>query len=128
MIILELPFPPSNNQYYRTVNNRIVISKKGRAYKKRIIALIEQYGLNQYPIDYPIIVRVEFMPPDNRVRDSDNFLKGLFDGLTNARFWLDDSLVAEHSVRFYPKDKNPRAILYVEPDMENSFTHHPLPQ
>ena len=127
MITLELPFPPSNNQYYRKMNNRMVISKKGRDYKQRIINIIDMYGLNASPIDYPINVRIELHEPDKRTRDSDNFLKGMFDGLTNAKFWTDDSLVAEHSVRLMGKSMYPRAVLFIEPDVQNSFESLPQP-
>jgi crossover junction endodeoxyribonuclease RusA len=36
MIELTLPFPPSVNTYWRTFNGRMLISKKGREYRKAV--------------------------------------------------------------------------------------------
>jgi len=122
MISFELPFPPSNNQYYRNLpNGRVVISKRGRLYKKSVINIVNLLGLNRNPIDYPVTVRVELHQPDNRKRDSDNFNKGMYDALTNAKFWIDDSLVIETQVRLLPKNEDPRAVVQVYADMESGF-------
>jgi crossover junction endodeoxyribonuclease RusA len=32
-------------------------------------------------------------PPDKRTRDIDNYSKALFDALTHANFWIDDSQI-----------------------------------
>jgi crossover junction endodeoxyribonuclease RusA len=117
----ELPFPPSNNTYYRKYNNRMVISKRGRAYKQEVIKTMNRYGLAGLGIDYKVNVRVQLFQPDNRTRDSDNFLKGMFDALTECKFWLDDSLVIENTPRLEDKSENPRAVLLVYPDMDKSF-------
>jgi crossover junction endodeoxyribonuclease RusA len=118
MISFELPFPPSNNTYYRKVNNRVIISKKGREYRKRVKQCISLYGLNKTTIDYKVLVRVELHQPDLRTRDSDNFSKALYDALTKAGFWLDDSLAVESQFRLEPKSIDPRAVLFVYPDIE----------
>jgi crossover junction endodeoxyribonuclease RusA len=119
MISFELPFPPSNNTYYRKVNNRVIISKKGREYRKRVKQCISLYGLNMSPIDYKMLVSVELHQPDLRTRDSDNFSKAMYDALTKAGFWLDDSLVIESRFRLMPKNDDPRAALFVYPDIES---------
>lgn len=118
MISFELPFPPSNNTYYRSVNNRVIISKKGREYRKRVKQCISLYGLNKNPIGFKVLVRVELHQPDLRTRDSDNFSKGMYDALTKAGFWVDDSLVIESQFRLMPKSSDPRAVLFVYPDIE----------
>ena len=40
-----------------------------------------------------VAVVIEFHAPTRATRDLDNYLKGLFDGLTRSNFWQDDSLV-----------------------------------
>ena len=120
-IKLILPFPPSNNQYYRKVGNNIVISEKGKAYKKAVIEHLERIGMAGLKLDYPMMVHVMLTPPDKRTRDSDNFLKGMFDSITNARLWLDDSQVVEHTVRFAPPIKPGFAVVRIAPDMQTGF-------
>lgn len=91
MIQLELPYPPTVNTYYRHVGNKVLISAKGREYRRTIINLL-RFKL------FPVLnggVSVELMvhPPDNRKRDLDNVLKCLLDSLTFARIWGDDSQI-----------------------------------
>jgi crossover junction endodeoxyribonuclease RusA len=87
----ELPFPPSVNTYYRNLgNNRVLISKKGRAYKKLVKSILS----DSQAIKGDIHIAVLLCPPDKRKRDLDNFDgKALWDALTGAGVWLDDSQV-----------------------------------
>ncbi len=41
-------------------------------------------------------------PPDNRIRDLDNYNKALFDALTNAGVWEDDRQVKRMLVEWGP--------------------------
>ncbi len=92
MLELELPWPPSTNTYYRTLGRgRVVISKKGRIYREKIVALISQLGLK--PMEGKLFANIEYYPPDKRVRDIDNFQKALLDSLTHAGVWIDDRQV-----------------------------------
>ena len=88
---LELPFPPSTNTYYRNLKNgNTVISKKGREYRKKIIALVTNPPLFEGKIHISAVL----FPPDKRIRDLDNFDgKALWDSLTYAKVWFDDSQV-----------------------------------
>lgn len=45
-------------------------------------------------------VDITLYPPDRRVRDIDNYLKAIFDGLTHALVWKDDSQVKELAIRW----------------------------
>ena len=47
----------------------------------------------------PVAVEIEAHMPDKRRRDLDNLLKGLFDALTHAGVWMDDSQVDDFRVR-----------------------------
>ena len=46
--------------------------------------------------------RVVSLPPDNRIRDLDNYNKALFDALTHAGVWEDDSQVKRMLVEWGP--------------------------
>jgi len=122
MYCFELPFPPSNNTYYRHVDNKVVLSKKGRAYKKEVAQLLEALGLAGLQLCDPLICRLELYRGDKKVIwDSDNYFKGVYDALSGAKFWLDDSLVVESQARKMPHDGRARVIVRVDHDMELSF-------
>jgi Holliday junction resolvase RusA-like endonuclease len=40
MLIPELPFPPSLNHYYRRLGHVTLISRRGRAYRDAVVALL----------------------------------------------------------------------------------------
>ena len=102
-MILELPYPPSVNTYYRSIGRgRVIISKRGREYRESVIAAIARKtgGLGQM-FDQAITVEITLYPPDKRRRDIDNTLKGLLDSLTHARIWADDSLIKRLAIEMY---------------------------
>lgn len=87
---LELPFPPSVNTYYRNFNGRMLLSAKGRQYKKIVANLIKDPPC----FTSNVHISTTLYPPDKRRRDLDNFDgKALFDALTGAGVWKDDSQV-----------------------------------
>lgn len=94
MITLILPFPPSMNTYWRNLNGRTLLSAKGRKYKTDVVyAVYEQLKRVPKPITDNVAVKVEFYPPNNIRRDMDNYFKALFDSLTTAGVWADDSQI-----------------------------------
>ena len=94
MLILTLPWVLSVNGYYRVVGKSLKISKEGRANRKLIMATVyDQLGGYPEPLIGELSVTVKVYPPDKRKRDLDNIFKGLFDSLTHAKVWADDSLV-----------------------------------
>ena len=101
MINLTLPWPPSLNRYYRNVAGKTLISAEGRAYRKAVAdQVLIQRGSKQYAgrLSVAIVAHV----PDKRRRDLDNLFKGVFDALTHAGVWLDDSQVDELSIKRGP--------------------------
>lgn len=94
---LVLPFPPSVNTYWRAPNKgplagRHLISAKGRQFQSSACAaIIEQLRMLPKPSSSPAAVEIILFPPDNRIRDLDNYNKALFDALTHAGIWEDDS-------------------------------------
>ena len=94
VMMLNLPFPPSVNGYWRTVrigkSNRTMISEKGRQYRTRVL---ESLGFAKSTFTGRLRLTVEMYPPDRRKRDLDNFLKASLDALTHAGIYQDDSQI-----------------------------------
>jgi len=92
---LTLPFPPSVNTYYATVNGRRVLSSKGREYKKTVAFMV---GKTE-KLKGRLGIGVELFMPDKRRRDIDNVQKALFDALQHAGVYEDDSQIDFIAVR-----------------------------
>ncbi|WP_407321779.1 RusA family crossover junction endodeoxyribonuclease [Dickeya ananatis] len=96
---LTLPFPPSVNTYWRAPNKgplsgRHLISQTGRRFVNEAIAsVLEQLKRAPKPLAQNLSVTVVFYPPDRTRRDLDNYFKALFDSLTHAGVWIDDSQI-----------------------------------
>jgi len=91
MITLDLPFPPSVNHYYRHWQGRTLISREGRAFRKRVCSILAARGMR--PMTRPLEVEVDIYPPDRRRRDIDNVQKALFDAIQHAGVYRDDSQI-----------------------------------
>jgi len=91
-MILDLPFPPSVNHYYRRVGLRTLISREGRAYRRTICGLLAPGG-GSPPISGRIALAMDAFPPDRRRRDLDNLLKCTQDSLAHAGVYADDSQI-----------------------------------
>ncbi|MCS3605304.1 RusA family crossover junction endodeoxyribonuclease [Erwinia rhapontici] len=98
---LTLPFPPSINGYWRSPGKGALISERGRKYRINAIAAVyEQLRRRPQPITHEIDIHVILYPPTRAKRDLDNFQKALFDGLTHAGVWADDSLIKRMTVEW----------------------------
>lgn len=93
MIEIILPWPPSVNTYYRTFRGRMIISKAGREYRKKVIEECQKTALMQFT--GPIAVEIEAHRPDKRKRDIDNLGKASLDALTHAGLWVDDAQIVD---------------------------------
>lgn len=95
---LKLPWPPSNNTYWRHCRGRHYISPKGTSYRKQVTDYIKQHNLDVKTTSRIKIV-ITANPPDKRQRDLDNLPKAVFDSLTHAEFWVDDSQIDDMRIR-----------------------------
>lgn len=95
---IELPFPPTLNHYRIPVIRRtktgkqyasFITSPEGKAYKQEIALKVK----NAPYFEHKVHVSLTYFPRTKASYDVDNFIKALFDGLTEARVWKDDSLV-----------------------------------
>lgn len=83
-IALSLPWPPSNNVYYRHVGSRVLLSARGRSYMQEVALAVLQAG-SPSVVEYPVAVWIEAHPPNRAIRDGDNLPKGIFDSLRAAK-------------------------------------------
>ena len=94
MTTIVLPWPPSVNSCWRTVNGRTMISKKGRIYKQAATRAVLAAGANKH-LPGRLRVKLTAYPPDRRRRDIDNLTKLALDSMQAAGVYLDDSQVDE---------------------------------
>jgi crossover junction endodeoxyribonuclease RusA len=96
-VMLTLPWPPSVNRYWRNVKGRVLVSKEGRDYRKKVC---NQSLLHRFPRLGKARLRMSItaFPPDRRRRDLDNILKAVLDALQAAGVYHDDSQIDELSI------------------------------
>ena len=112
MIVLELPFPPSLNTYWRRARGRVYINEKGTAYRRQVAAYVRRHKLKAP--EGPLTYHVELFPPDKRRRDGDNFaFKVIWDSLAYAKCIEDDSLFKEWSGHWMPVVKGGMCRVYI---------------
>lgn len=112
MIELELPFPPSVNTYWRNFNGRMLISKRGREYRKAVADQIMIQRGNKH-LKGKIRLTIEAWRPDNRKRDLDNLLKAPLDALTHAGVYEDDQLIVDLRI-FWAEDQAGKLKVKIE--------------
>lgn len=119
MIKLELPFPPSVNHYYRHVGSRTLISREGRAFRKRVCAILARLGVE--PLDGPLAITIDVHPPDRRRRDIDNVQKSLLDALEHGGAYRDDSQVVRLMAEKRDVVPNGKVNVRIEPIQSCNF-------
>lgn len=90
-VVIELPYPPSANHYWRRVGDRTLISREGRKFRKRVIARLARRTAK--PMSGRVAVHVTAHPPDRRRRDLDNAMKALLDALGHGGVYEDDGQI-----------------------------------
>lgn len=111
---LTLPFPPSVNMYWRHTTRGTKISAGGRTFRANAIASIyETLRHRPKPIATSVEVHVVLYPPTRQSRDLDNYQKALFDALTHAGVWEDDSQIKRMLVEWGPVTKGGKAEIVI---------------
>ncbi len=115
MFSVKLPFPPTVNTYYRMVKmgnfNRMLISERGRDYAQAVAIIIRpMIAGGPYPLLQELSVTIHVTPPDRRIRDLDNLNKAIFDSLTKAGVWKDDSQLSRIVMQRLPVDPHNGSI------------------
>jgi crossover junction endodeoxyribonuclease RusA len=98
---ITLPWPPSVNTYWRTVNGRMIISLKGRDYRDAVVDQLKRQQTGCH-FDGLLRVTIEAWRPDKRRRDLDNLLKATLDSLAHAGVYDDDSQIVDLRIYWAP--------------------------
>jgi crossover junction endodeoxyribonuclease RusA len=94
VIRIVLPWPPSVNRYWRSVNGRAIISREGRDYRAAVISrAYAMLAVQHFGNTERLRATIHASPPDRRKRDLDNLLKAPLDAMQHAGVIADDSLI-----------------------------------
>lgn len=108
---LTLPFPPSANAYWRSVNGRVLLSKEARTYRDRCtFAAALQWKAGMIHGELRVHADVYF---PNRRGDLDNRSKQILDAL-NGIAWVDDSQIYDLRLVRHLSKENPRVEITIE--------------
>lgn len=109
-----MPWPPSVGGCWRVFRNRLILSKRGREYRKEAIERLKELGLHKELLDCELSVSLVLNPPTLRRYDIDNFNKALFDSLSHGEFWVDDEQVTSLKIIKGEKTKGGNVEIKVE--------------
>jgi crossover junction endodeoxyribonuclease RusA len=105
-VALRLPWPPSTNHTWgktrdrRTGKPKVYLTVAARRFRADVARHVMAARAGK-KIAGPVEVSVMLCPPDMRRRDEDNFAgKALFDALTHAGVWIDDSQIRRKTVEW----------------------------
>ena len=102
-MILELPYPPSVNTYWRANGKRRFISKEGMLFKTAVQAICLRDKATSFGAKR-LAVNIYIHPRSKRQFDLDNCLKAILDALMDANVYDDDSQIDMLSIaRSTPK-------------------------
>ena len=92
MLILNLPYPPSINSYWRANGHRRFISKEGVLFREKVADYMHDYKVPRLGGSVRLQMEIVLYPRDKRVQDIDNRVKALWDALEG---WVyeDDSQI-----------------------------------
>lgn len=112
MTTITLPYPPSVNELYRPYRNRVLLSRKGRAYKQHAQMLLNGMDIDMVPLPKDVRVVMRLYRP-RRIGDLANYEKITWDVLEGYAYENDRQIADKHCLRFDDKD-NPRIEIEVE--------------
>lgn len=125
-MIIELPFPPSVNTYWRHVvmgkSARTLISKRGREYRQAVMdeVLVQRLG---HALTGSLSCILDLYPPCRRRRDCDNYAKALLDALGHANVYGDDSQIKDLRIRMHPKVPPGKVVVTLEALSDSQSEH-----
>ena len=117
-LVIELPFPPTLNTYWRHVGLNVLISAEGRRYRKRVGFYVLKKRMAE-ELTLPMLGRlglqIEAHPPDKRQRDLDNLPKAIQDSLQAAGVYQNDFQIDDlHEVFLFQHVEDDQVVEAVE--------------
>lgn len=112
--------PSVNNLYCtgRRLSGRKILTKQQKAFRDHVAAIVNGRKIGETTVD----VKIYYCPPDRRRRDVDNIIKSIFDALTAAGYWVDDSQVARVSSCFLiPQKRNDAGAFVVIEETKTKY-------
>jgi crossover junction endodeoxyribonuclease RusA len=101
-IVIDLPWPPTANTYWRRNGSRYFISKRGQDYREYVAKACYAFqGL--FIAEDRLRVKIKAYPPDNRKRDLDNLFKSTIDSIQHAGVFVDDCQIDKLSIERMPE-------------------------
>jgi crossover junction endodeoxyribonuclease RusA len=91
MIHLNLPYPPSINNYWIASGHRRFISQRGRDFKNDVAAYCKEWRVPNYG-DQPVWVEIILRPRSKKLMDIDNCVKPILDSLIGIVYTDDVSV------------------------------------
>ena len=92
MIFLDLPYPPSVNNYWLTSGRRKFISKRGREFKEAVREYVMERKIPKLG-SKSLYIEIILRPRSKKLMDIDNCSKAVLDSLQDAGVFDDDSQV-----------------------------------
>lgn len=92
LMLLNLPFPPSVNTYWRANGHRRFISKAGVDFKQAVAEYVIEHEIPKYG-SQRLGLAITIYGPNKRKFDLDNRLKAVLDALQDAGVFDDDEQV-----------------------------------
>ena len=115
-ITLTLPWPPSTNHTWQHARGKTYLTAKTKIFRLAVRSIVVALKLQHLPLDGALEIMVMLCPPDKRRRDEDNFAgKSLFDAMTKAGVWLDDSQIRRKVVEWGDVVKGGCVVVEVKP-------------
>lgn len=110
-MILELPYPPSNNRYYRHARGRTYLSPEGISYRLQVLEKRPRFG---WPLMGRIRALIEVHPNRSVSQDLDNCCKAILDSLQHASIYYNDSQIDDLRVVRMPKNRIAHVVVTLE--------------
>ena len=86
---MNLPYPPSINNYWIASGNRRFVSKRGRDFKQAVAEYCNEWNVPKFG-NKPMWVDIILRPATKRLMDVDNCIKPILDALQDAGVFDND--------------------------------------
>ncbi len=89
MIVLNLPYPPSINNYWIASGHRRFISKRGVLFRQAVMEYVMEHGVPKLG-EQALSVHIVLRPRSKKLMDIDNCAKAILDACEHAAIFDSD--------------------------------------